>query len=63
MPTEIIYTYAECDAAPSLSCSVDGAAVQVTGEPSETRAECSGPRPHRWVFVIEASGKAGWKSA
>lgn len=60
MATEIIYTYAECEDSPSLSCSVDGAPVGVTGEPSDCRAECSGPNPHRWVYVTESAEKAGW---
>jgi hypothetical protein len=63
MPTEIIYTYAECDAAPSLSCSVDGAPVQVTGESAAAQAECAGPRHHRWIFIAEPAEKAGWQPA
>ena len=61
MTTRIIYTYAECDAAPNLSCSADGAPVRVTEEPADCRrAECSGPNPHRWAYSAE---KAEWKSA
>ena len=60
MTTRIIYTYAECDAAPNLSCSADGAPVRVTEEPADRRAECSGPNPHRWVYVTESTEEVGW---
>ena len=63
MATKIIYTYAVCEDSPSLSCSVDGAPVRVTGEPADSRADCSGPTPHRWVYVTESAEQAGWQPA